>query len=142
MIDKNTFKISILIPCYNEKNTINLVVENVRKSLKKNKFDNYELICWRLFKRWYSWNFKNIRKPTKCQNNLSNFNQGKGGAIQTAITSATGEVTLIQMLTWIWSKWLSKLLLPFLKQMQMLLWLKIYRRRKYVRIHFWHFFSK
>jgi len=35
MIDKKTFKLSILIPCFNEKLTIISIIEEVRKSLKK-----------------------------------------------------------------------------------------------------------
>ena len=36
MIDKKTFKLSILIPCFNEKLTIISIIDKVRKSLKKN----------------------------------------------------------------------------------------------------------
>ena len=38
MINKNTFKLSIIIPCFNEKLTINKIIEQVRKSLKAKYF--------------------------------------------------------------------------------------------------------
>tara|TARA_Y100000996_G_scaffold402426_1_gene374391 strand:- start:552 stop:1274 length:723 start_codon:yes stop_codon:yes gene_type:complete len=145
MIDKNTFKISILIPCYNEKNTINLVVENVRKSLKKNKFDNYELI---VVDDCSNDGTREILKTLENQQNVKiiyhDFNQGKGGAIQTAITSATGEVTLIQDADLEYDpNDYPKLLLPFFEtDADVVYGSRFIGGGKYVRIHFfWHFLA-
>ena len=38
MIDKKTFKLSIIIPCYNEKNTIENILKKLDQSLKNYKF--------------------------------------------------------------------------------------------------------
>ena len=145
MIDKNTFKISILIPCYNEKNTIILVVENVRKSLKKNKFDNYELI---IVDDYSSDGTREILKQLENQQDVKiiyhDFNQGKGGAIQTAITSATGEVTLIQDADLEYDpNDYPNLLLPFFEtDADVVYGSRFIGGGKYVRIHFfWHFLA-
>ena len=44
MIDKDNFKLSVIIPCYNEKNTIRIIIEKVIQSLNNYKFLNYEII--------------------------------------------------------------------------------------------------
>ena len=35
MIDKKTFKLSIIIPCYNEKDTIGEIIKRIDQSLNK-----------------------------------------------------------------------------------------------------------
>ena len=44
MIDKKSVKLSILIPCYNERNTIEEVLNKIIVSLKNYNFLNYEII--------------------------------------------------------------------------------------------------
>ena len=44
MIKKDNFKLSIIIPCYNEKNTIELILEKILQSLNDYKIFNYEII--------------------------------------------------------------------------------------------------
>ena len=44
MFDKKLIKISILIPCFNENNTINMIIDRVIKSLEVYNFTNYEII--------------------------------------------------------------------------------------------------
>ena len=44
MIDKDIFKLSIVIPCYNEKNTIENILKKINKSLKDYKISKYEII--------------------------------------------------------------------------------------------------
>ena len=39
MIDKKTFKLTIIIPCYNEKNTIEEILKRINQSLK-----DYEIL--------------------------------------------------------------------------------------------------
>ena len=38
MIDKDTFKLSVIIPCYNEKQTIGAILKKVIQSLQNYKF--------------------------------------------------------------------------------------------------------
>ena len=44
MINRDTFKLSIIIPCYNEKKTINILINKVIQSLKNYNFSNYEIL--------------------------------------------------------------------------------------------------
>ena len=44
MIDKNNFKLSIIVPCYNEKKTINIILKKIKDSLDNYKIFNYEII--------------------------------------------------------------------------------------------------
>ena len=44
MIDRDIFKLSIVIPCYNEKNTIENILKKIDQSLKDYKISKYEII--------------------------------------------------------------------------------------------------
>ena len=44
MIDKKNFKLSVIIPCYNEKKTIQAILEKVIESLNNYKIVDYEII--------------------------------------------------------------------------------------------------
>ena len=44
MIDRRTFKLSIIIPCYNEKNTIEEILNKIYQSLKDYEILNYEIL--------------------------------------------------------------------------------------------------
>ena len=44
MIKRETFKLSIIIPCYNEKKTIEPLLKKILISLKNYKIENYEII--------------------------------------------------------------------------------------------------
>ena len=44
MINKSSFKLSIIIPCYNEKNTIKLIINKIIESLNYYNFLKYEII--------------------------------------------------------------------------------------------------
>ena len=44
MINKDLFKLSVVIPCYNEKQTVIKIIQEVRKSIKNNNIDKYEII--------------------------------------------------------------------------------------------------
>ena len=97
MIDKKTFKLSILIPCFNEKLTIILIIDEVRKSLKKNNFLNYEII---VIDDFSSDGTTQILKNIESDKDITIFyhsqNQGKGSAIQTALKNITGDITIVQ----------------------------------------------
>ena len=44
MINKNSFKLSIIIPCYNEIFTIDKIINKILDSLKAYKYSNYEIV--------------------------------------------------------------------------------------------------
>ena len=44
MFDKENFKLSILIPCYNEVSSIDLIINKVLKNLEFYNFFNYEIV--------------------------------------------------------------------------------------------------
>ena len=43
MIDKLNFKLSIIIPCFNEKNTIEDILKKIDQSLNYYKISNFEI---------------------------------------------------------------------------------------------------
>ena len=145
MIDKKTFKLSILIPCFNEKLTIIPIIDEVRKSLKKNNFLNYEIV---VIDDFSSDGTTQILKNIESDKDISIFyhtqNQGKGSAIQTALKNITGDVVIVQDadLEYDPSDY-NKLLLPFFETNADI----VYGSRfigggKYVRIHFfWHYLA-
>ena len=145
MIDKKTFKLSILIPCFNEKLTIISIIDEVRKSLKKNNFLNYEIV---VIDDFSSDGTTQILKNIESDKDITIFyhtkNQGKGSAIQTALKNITGDVVIVQDadLEYDPSDY-NKLLLPFFETNADI----VYGSRfigggKYVRIHFfWHYLA-
>ena len=44
MINKENFKLSIIIPCYNEKDTIEIILKKIIQNLNDYKFLNYEIL--------------------------------------------------------------------------------------------------
>ena len=86
-------KVSIIIPCYNEENTIAKLIENVLKYTDS----SFEIIVINDFS---TDNTKSIiendlkNKITKIINN--DLNYGKGYSIRKGIEEATGEIILIQ----------------------------------------------
>ena len=145
MIDKKTFKLSILIPCFKEKLTIISIIDEVRKSLKKNNFLNYEII---VIDDFSSDGTTQILKNIESEKDITIFyhsqNLGKGSAIQTALKNITGDITIVQDadLEYDPSDY-NKLLLPFFETNADI----VYGSRfigggKYVRIHFfWHYLA-
>jgi glycosyltransferase involved in cell wall biosynthesis len=145
MINKNLFKISILIPCYNEEKTISLVIENVRQSLNENNFKNYEII---IVDDCSSDGTQKILKNLEDQNDLKiiyhDTNQGKGAAIQSAISAVSGDISLIQDADLEYDpKDYPKLLLPFFEtDADVVYGSRFIGGGKYVRIHFfWHYLA-
>ena len=44
MIDRKNFKLSVIIPCYNEKKTIQAILKKIIESLNNYKIVDYEII--------------------------------------------------------------------------------------------------
>ena len=145
MINRETFKLSIIIPCYNEKNTIENILKRIDQSLKDNKFSKFEIIIVDDFSNDGTKEIlNNFKRDEKLKIFFHDKNQGKGTAIHTALSNTTGDITIIQDadLEYDPSDY-NKLLVPFFETNADI----VYGSRflgggKYIRIHFfWHFLA-
>ena len=145
MIDRKTFKLSVIIPCYNEKNTIQEILNRVDKSLKNNEFLKYEILIVDDFSNDGTKEIlKNLSNNGKIQTYFHDANLGKGAAIQTALKYITGDIIIIQDADLEYDPFdYNKLLVPFFETNADI----VYGSRflgggKYVRIHFfWHYLA-
>jgi glycosyltransferase involved in cell wall biosynthesis len=95
----NFKKLSIVIPCYNEEKTVHLILDKVRKVVLKNDIekeliivndcskDNTRSVIENYFKSFPEINYKLFSHEV---------NKGKGAAIHTGISKATGDFLIIQ----------------------------------------------
>ena len=97
MINKETFKLSIIIPCYNEKSTINFILKKINESLKTYQILNYEIIivddCSNDGTKEL---LNNLIHEEKTNIYFHEKNLGKGAAIQTALKYISGDIIIIQ----------------------------------------------
>ena len=135
-------KISVVIPCYNEENTISQVIIKVEKSLLNLNID-YEIIVVDDHSSDDSSNklieFEN-QKKIKLFTHKQNL--GKGAAISTGLKNISGDIVLIQDADLEYSPDdYKKLILPFNEaNADVVYGSRFLGGGKYVRIHFfWHY---
>ena len=92
IINPSNYTLSIIIPCYNEINTINEVVKRVKSSKIKSK----QIIIVDDFSTDGTRELLHNFADESIQVIFENKNQGKGAAISKGIELATGEITIIQ----------------------------------------------
>jgi len=145
MIDKNNFKLSIIIPCFNEKNTIEPLLKKISNSLQNYTITNYEIIIVDDnsidgTKEVY----KNLLSNEKVQIHFHDSNLGKGAAIHTALKCIAGDITIIQDADLEYDPFdYKKLLTPFFEtDADIVYGSRFLGGGKYVRIHFfWHYLA-
>ena len=145
MINKENFKLSIIIPCYNEKNTIEIILKKIIQNLNKYKFSNYEiLIVDDCSTDGTIQILKQLDNDNKIFIHFHNKNLGKGAAIHTALKHLTGEVVIIQDadLEYDPSDY-HKLLTPFFEaNADVVYGSRFLGGGKYSRVHFfWHYLA-
>ncbi len=145
MIDKKSFRLSIIIPCYNEKSTIKIILKRVEESLKNSQILNYEII---IVDDLSNDGTKEILKEINNQEKLNVYfhdkNLGKGAAIQTALKYSSGDIILIQDADLEYDpRDYDKLLTPFFEaNADVVYGSRFLGGGKYVRIHFfWHYLA-
>ena len=145
MINKSSFKLSIIIPCYNEMNTIKKIINRVIDSLNYYNITRYEIIVIDDFSNDGTREILNDLKSTQNLKVLFHEkNYGKGYSIKTAIKSVTGDIVLIQDADLEYDpNDYNKLLLPFFEtNADVVYGSRFLGGGKYVRIHFfWHFLA-
>ena len=145
MISKDSFKLSIIIPCYNEKKTIETILEKIIDSLNSYKIFDYEIIIIDDFSNDGTAEIlKNLKNKDKINIHFHETNLGKGAAIQTAMQYITGDITIIQDADLEYDPFdYDKLLLPFFEtDADVVYGSRFLGGGKYVRTHFfWHYLA-
>ena len=145
MIDRKTFKLSIIIPCYNEKNTIEKILKKIDLSLINYGIINYEILVVDDFSNDGTKEvLKNLPNKEKIQIYFHDNNSGKGAAIHTALKHITGNITIIQDADLEYDPFdYDKLLVPFFEtNADVVYGSRFMGGGKYVRIHFfWHYLA-
>ena len=145
MINRDIFKLSIIIPCYNEKNTIENILKRIDQSLKDNRLLKYEIIIVDDFSNDGTKKvLENLTSKEKIQIFSHNKNLGKGAAIHTALSHITGDIIIIQDADLEYDPFdYNKLLVPFFEaNADVVYGSRFLGGGKYIRIHFfWHFLA-
>ena len=145
MINRDTFKLSIIIPCFNEKNTIETILKKVIQSLKSYEYLNYEILIIDDYSKDGTIEvLKKLNKEEKINVYFHENNLGKGAAIQTALKYITGDIIIIQDADLEYDPFdYNKLLLPFFEaNADVVYGSRFLGGGKYVRVHFfWHYLA-
>lgn len=98
MKDRDLIKISIIIPCYNEKNTLIKIINKIILSLNNHNFKSYEILI--VDDGSSDGTTEIIKDNYSIKNNFKTFfhdkNLGKGAAIKTAKNNLSGDIIIIQ----------------------------------------------
>ena len=145
MFDKENFKLSVLIPCYNEVNSIDLILNKVLENLKLYNLSNYEIVIVDDFSNdGTRKKLQAFSENQKFKIILHDHNQGKGAAIRTGINNINSDILIIQDadLEYDPSDY-KKLLVPFFEtDADIVYGSRFLGGGKYVRIHFfWHYLA-
>ena len=92
-------KLSIIIPAYNEGNTIHLILDKIKKVQLLNNIEKEIIIvndCSTDHTEEAIKKYIDTNKNVNIQYFKHDFNKGKGAALHTGIEKATGEFTVIQ----------------------------------------------
>ena len=145
MIEKSSFKLSIVIPCYNEIHTIEKIINKIEKNLNNYKYDNFEIIVVDDFSTDGTREKLNQISENKNINIfLHSENQGKGAAVKSAIKLAKGDLIIIQDADLEYDPYdYDRLLTPFFEtDADVVYGSRFIGGGKYVRIHFfWHYLA-
>ena len=145
MIKRETFKLTIIIPCYNEQRTIDTILDRINQSLKTHKILNYEiLIVDDSSNDGTKEILKNLSNNERVKIYFHDINLGKGAAIQTALSYVTGDITIVQDADLEYDPFdYDKLLLPFFEtNADVVYGSRFLGGGKFVRIHFfWHYLA-
>ncbi len=145
MNDRKSFKLSIIIPCYNEKNTIEAILKKIYESLENYQILNYEIVIVDDFSNDGTKQLlNNLIRKDKLNIFFHDKNLGKGAAIQTALKYISGDIVLIQDADLEYDPHdYNKLLVPFFEaNADVVYGSRFLGGGKYVRIHFfWHYLA-
>lgn len=92
-------KLSIVIPIYNEEKTIEVIIEQVLKGIKKLEFiSDYEIVLVEDGSKDNSKSLieKNYKNKNHFITHFQPFNQGKGAALIEGFKKTTGDIVIIQ----------------------------------------------
>jgi glycosyltransferase involved in cell wall biosynthesis len=129
-------KLSVIIPCYNEEKTINLIVDRVQNS----GVSNLEIIIVDDMSKDNTRELLKKMNYTNVKIILHEVNKGKGAAVKTGISESSGDLIIIQDADLEYDpKEYNKLLKPFYEYNADIVFGSRFMSGEYRRVlYFWH----